>query len=296
MRNKLNPALVSALQAMGRPLSEEDVRRRAGRLRAISGAKVSRMIEQAVNRTLMQRTLNVSREELRRLAKEARGEWERILTEHRVLRESRARVEDDRRELRDVLARLADERSERGEPADGRLSIEELVARSEERGAREEGELEHELRRLVRSLSRGTDPRAVEDEVVHRSVRALRETRRRASEERRRMHTDEVDRLERRVAKLLESLDETEVVLRRLEAAKAIDVGLPSLYRVVQGLSEEEENRELKQELMAAIFEANLTLKRESEILQPRPRPEPRPSAGTAAPGPASSRPTSAAS
>ena len=61
--------------------------------------------------------------------------------------------------------------------------------------------------------------------------------------------------------KLLQSLEETSEVLRRVSAAKSIDTGLPSLYRVVQGLSNEDENMELKKELMSAIFEANVSLR-----------------------------------
>ena len=270
MRKKLNTALNDALRSMGRPVSEEELRQRGGQLRAISGAKVSRMIEQAVNRTLMQRTLNVSPDELRQLVYQARGEWKRLLQAHRVLSASRAKVQEDKRELEDVLARLQEERGSGDGP---HRSVEELLAESEERGARREDQLEHELRGLVRSLASGADARHVEEEVVRRSIAALRATRAQAREERLRLHTDQVDKLERRVAKLLESLEETEEMLRRLQASRTMDEGLPSLYRVVQGLSEDEENRALKKELMAAIFEANLTLQREGGLLSAAPAP-----------------------
>jgi chromosome segregation ATPase len=213
-----------------------------------------------VNRTLMQRTLNVSREELRDLVSQARGEWKRIIASHRTLRESRERLAEDRRQLEGVLAGM--QGGSRGGPA----PIEEL----ESAGAaiREEEHLEHDLRKIVRALRVEPKERMeAENAVVERALEALREGRERLRRERVEMQADEVERLERRVAKLLKSLSDTEEVLRRLEAAKSIDVGLPSLYRVVQGLSDDEQNRELKRELLDAIFEANVELRRATEVL-----------------------------
>jgi hypothetical protein len=43
---------------------------------------------------------------------------------------------------------------------------------------------------------------------------------------------------------------------------KNIDLGIASLYKVVQGLPMEEANRALKQELMTVIFHANVDLQK----------------------------------
>lgn len=67
--------------------------------------------------------------------------------------------------------------------------------------------------------------------------------------------------LERRILKLTRQLEETEADLRRIAAMKDVELGLPSLYRSVQGLSSEEEARSVKQSLMQAIFQSNLELK-----------------------------------
>jgi len=74
---------------------------------------------------------------------------------------------------------------------------------------------------------------------------------------------NEIDRLERRVAKLTESLDLTEEELKRVAAMKSIDLGVSSIYRSVQGLSSEEANAASKKEMLKNIFEANLALKNE---------------------------------
>ena len=44
----------------------------------------------------------------------------------------------------------------------------------------------------------------------------------------------------------------------------AIDPGVPSIYREVQGLSTEEANRQEKAELLKRIFEQNLVLQKKA--------------------------------
>lgn len=71
----------------------------------------------------------------------------------------------------------------------------------------------------------------------------------------------QVEQLERRVKKLTESLGTTEAELKRVASMKAIDLGLSSIYRSVQGLSEEDPYTGQKKEMLKTIFEANLALK-----------------------------------
>lgn len=70
----------------------------------------------------------------------------------------------------------------------------------------------------------------------------------------------EIELLRRRVGKLTESLGLTEQELVRLREAKEADPGMASIYREVQGLSMDDARSELKRQLMASIFEANLDL------------------------------------
>lgn len=74
-------------------------------------------------------------------------------------------------------------------------------------------------------------------------------------------HNREVDILKRRIEKLTELLGMTEEELKRVLKMKAIDPGLASIYRSVQGLSADDDQVEVKKALMGAIFQANLELK-----------------------------------
>jgi len=71
----------------------------------------------------------------------------------------------------------------------------------------------------------------------------------------------QISQLERRVAKLTESLGLTEAELKRIAKLKNIDLGVASLYRTVQGLSVEEAGAEQKKEMLKNIFDANMTLR-----------------------------------
>lgn len=74
-------------------------------------------------------------------------------------------------------------------------------------------------------------------------------------------HRSEVSLLERRIAKLARSLEETEEELKRTVLVHPNDPGLASAYRHVQGLALSEENREQKLALLAQILRANLELR-----------------------------------
>lgn len=70
-----------------------------------------------------------------------------------------------------------------------------------------------------------------------------------------------IDRLERRVAKLMTALDQSERALARALQSRAIDDGVASIYRVVQGLKGDESQLEQKRAMMAEIFSANFELR-----------------------------------
>ena len=76
---------------------------------------------------------------------------------------------------------------------------------------------------------------------------------------------EQIDLLERRVRKLNEHIDLTEAELKRIMKMKSIDGGVSSLFRTVQGLSEEDENAEQKAGMLAVIFEANLAMQASSK-------------------------------
>jgi hypothetical protein len=96
-----------------------------------------------------------------------------------------------------------------------------------------------------------------EREVLALAVRKMEAEHHNLREE----HSKQVELLERRLAKLSEALESTEGELQKAVAQKNAAPGVASVYRTVQGLSDVENDAELKREMMVKIFEANLELK-----------------------------------
>jgi hypothetical protein len=71
--------------------------------------------------------------------------------------------------------------------------------------------------------------------------------------------------LERRLAKLASTLEQTERALQRAAASQNLERGIESLYRVVQGLSESDPQVDQKRAMMREIFRANLELRSQFE-------------------------------
>ncbi|HED64542.1 MAG TPA: hypothetical protein ENJ09_03200 [Planctomycetes bacterium] len=74
---------------------------------------------------------------------------------------------------------------------------------------------------------------------------------------------NQIAQFERRVKKLTQSLERTEQELKRVASMKDVDMGVASLYRTVQGLSEEDDLFEAKREMLKNIFDANVALRAE---------------------------------
>lgn len=106
----------------------------------------------------------------------------------------------------------------------------------------------------------------ITDEIIERAVREAREewdaslppSDAYAEAE---TYKQQVELLQRRLAKLTESLGLTERELDRVRRMKSIDPGIESIYRDVQGLAGDDDRTNLKRELMSKIFAANLDLK-----------------------------------
>ncbi|NUP97621.1 MAG: hypothetical protein HUU28_15790, partial [Planctomycetaceae bacterium] len=113
------------------------------------------------------------------------------------------------------------------------------------------GELDREI--LVR----------IEREVVASALREMNEQLERTTREHRSEAQERIELLERRIAKLSESLGMTEAELQRVMTAKSIDPGVASIYKSVQGLSATAVQAELKKTLMSKIFEANVELQKQ---------------------------------
>lgn len=186
-----------------------------------------------------------------RMASDAGGDrfvhWSEVETElDKIRTELGEQMERMRQDTKDLAARTADE-AEVEQTEQERDLIAELRTIFAEEGKKIEG-LKPLERRVVALVELG-----------------LRENRQRALEAHVAEHTMQVEMLERRISKLNKSLGTTADALKRVSAMKAVDGGIASIYRDVQGLSEEDAQAELKKELMADIFKANVALKKDIE-------------------------------
>jgi hypothetical protein len=99
--------------------------------------------------------------------------------------------------------------------------------------------------------------------VVASALREVQEQVRRALPDETREQSERIEILERRIAKLSESLGMTESELQKVLAQRSVDGGVASVYKNVQGLSASAAQAELKKTLMSKIFEANVELRRQ---------------------------------
>jgi hypothetical protein len=73
------------------------------------------------------------------------------------------------------------------------------------------------------------------------------------------VHTNEIELLERRIQKLSRALEDAHTQLESAQVGAVIDPGVASAYRTVQGLRDPEGGP--KRDMLAKLFEANLELR-----------------------------------
>lgn len=253
-------ALTKTIRRWAKPTTVDDLARRGVRkVHSVSMTRIAALLEKAVNRTLIERTLESGSDEALTLSHTARDEFLR-LSEKAI------------QEGEDGTATLSDPLRSRATSTLDRLKR-ELVKRRQTLADHErqlsEGELDaaldQKLARRMRELfvehaGRGDD-RALEEKVVEMSLGELRVARRSARLARLEEHQREINKLERRIAKLSVLLGETEDALRKMREGRFDDVGVSSIYDSVQGLDERDEQYEHKSSLMKVLFEANMAMR-----------------------------------
>ena len=249
---ELNSALADAVREFGSPTTPKELESRGLRkVRYVPVRKISEMIEKAINRTILERTLGDGNGDLSALVEHAQAGMLGLLKGVEDVVASQGAISRSRDELLEELAEMRRERAQAtpivaADPSDP--TVQKMVAA---------------IRETFAKLGpRTPDVVTVEHEFTERAKVLLEEARRRAAAAQIRERDAHVDRLERRVKKLVQSLEETEAALKQIAAMKNIDLGIASLYKVVQGLPMEEANRALKQELMTVIFHANVDLQK----------------------------------
>jgi len=255
MSPKLNEALTDAVRSLGRPTTPEDLQARGvAKLRSISLSEIAGLIERAVNRTLIARTLGKVDDGIESFSQAARQEF------IGMMRSGGAEQRDVEREAESELARLKGELHKRRlEVKSERASVPPPV---DDEAVDRERHTEDELRALFSAWRHSPDGVwRLESDVVALVQKALREEQSVQQEHETRDHLTELDRLERRVAKLSHLLGKKEREIAELVQAKnrGAEEGIASMFFDV-GLSEEDENFEAKTGLLSAIFDANVKL------------------------------------
>ncbi|MEM6671850.1 MAG: hypothetical protein AAF726_03345 [Planctomycetota bacterium] len=255
-RAELDEALTETIRRWGGTTTPEDLEKRGVRkLRTVRMSHVASLIEKAVNRALIARTLDERTDESLAMSESARTEFLRLakaeLDAHREQKETERRATSTLDRLRKELADSKKELADRESRLD--VSVDDSAA---------DDHVTERLRELFAIHAEGKDAqRVLESRTIDVALEEVRAARSRAREMQLAISRREVDRLERRIEKLTVLLDETEQQLRAVRARKTIDPGIASIYEAVQGLDEGDGMFEQKTELMRCIFEANLALR-----------------------------------
>ncbi len=195
-------------------------------------------------------------DELRSSSKKVRG-----LPEQAFLKKvtaERDRIVSERQQAEEQLAHLMGQLSAKRNDLHVRSQM--IVSESAAAGEMLDREMSDQLRTAFEECA--ADPDALLARVTEIALQATGGERAKLVDAQVSEHQREIENFERRIAKLTQSLQMTEEEMRRIAASKNIDPGVASVYRSVQGLNGEDEQVEIKKELMSTIFEANLELKR----------------------------------
>lgn len=256
----LNEELTDAVRRWARPTTPDELKARGVRLRSLSLSRVAALIEKAVNRTMIARTLDEEGrgpQDVSAFSAHARTEFLAMLRgDDDGERASERAVEA---QARGALDKLKDELASKR-----RAVAEEQRALAQVGG--EVGDSDHllvdKLRQLFASWGGSPEnPSPLEREVIELAVAELRRERAAGSAARLADQAKEIDLLARRINKLNTLLGETEAELKQAKRRAAADPGVGSVYSEVQGLDGEGEEFEKKAELMASIFQANLEMR-----------------------------------
>lgn len=270
----LGEELTEVVRRWATTTTPEELKARGVRsVRSVSMNRVAGLIEKAVNRTLLSRTLGGTDDEHHAFSEAAREEFVRMV---------RGIDEGQRSEsLADSPAETALDRLKQDLRTRRAELHKQQTALSADRGAstHEDGELEQRLRRVFAAWgAEGSELTPMQEEIVRVSIAELRAERRRSRQVLIDQHRKEMDILERRLTKLSIELERTEAELARMAARgiQAENAGIASEYTEVQGLPSNDGDYERKGALMSAIFEANLELQAKLAAPLQLARPEPR--------------------
>ena len=258
MNANSNQAQTEAVRQWAMPTTPEDLKRRGvSNLHSVSMSRVANLIEKAVNRTLLARTLDNQADNAESFSTAARNEFMQLLNSQQPARDELVDVEQHAVSAIDQLKSELASRKHEIEREQAAINSVDGVAEAGDDTVREE------LRALFKKWGGDpANPTTLENEVLEVAVKSLRRERATSQRQRLEIHQRENLQLERRIAKLSQLLEVSEAERKRFEAAAGhFEAGIASEFDSVQGLSSQDALYEKKSMLMTAIFEANLEMR-----------------------------------
>ena len=242
------------------------------KLNLVGSSQITRAVAEAVRRGLS-RQFVVTEAQLEEAVKAIGGELMkrlkansksvRGLPKDAFLREVRAdkkRIEAAREAARRELDEMLEKLKSSHEEVERREA--ELVRESRASGEVQDQEITDRIAAIFAGGDGSMDVESLRQKITELALGSLQGERDKSIEAQMAEHRGDVEQYERRIAKLTQSLSLTEVELKRIAAAKNIEIGIGSIYRTVQGLSSDDDSYETKKELMSSIFAANLELQK----------------------------------
>lgn len=263
-------SILKALRSESRPVDLDFVRRRQSRARMITTSTLERIVAELVENVVLEGR-GEQWLEAGAIGEQAGAEFRRLLAEHQKALDEKGQAERDRERLMRQISHLRgelDRQTERLETERFRDSPDVRISFASIE------EMELRMRRLLGRLlhapgtgaAAGTaaqlDPLEMKEafaQILHETLDRERE---RAAVELSAAGTREVDRLERRVAKLKHTLSRTEGALANLasDGAAQAAVGAAALPAGVRPPTRPEDERK-KQRLLKTLFVNNLKLR-----------------------------------
>lgn len=257
MRVKLARSIFELFTKEGRNTSVSDLKREGVQNVTILGAdQLSVLIERALDRALEQRVLEMSAPEKARLLERAQQEFETLRAELQGLEGEAAKKREELTSLEGRISTLHKD----FESANASMDAELLAAARMESATRVP---EPDVAVLVNLMMQsGVASTAVAERAARAIAEHLRREREIAAQSAAAEQRARVELLERRLAKLNETLAKTEADLEDALQNSNREEGVASIYKTVQGLRASARDFEKKRALLSELFQKNLTLQK----------------------------------
>jgi hypothetical protein len=257
----IKETLKDAVRQMSFRTSLDSLRKKGVQQVSVLGVdRIVGLIEQAVHRSLKTHLVGIEREAV---ADATKAEFLRLLRSNEDLQREKSEIQQLRERAEEEIDQLRRELAR-----DSRALASKLSQGSLEHAARyigENAEIAAKVRMLTQALNGSATAGELEQKLMELVMDVVSGERQATAAARTALRDREVDNLQRRITKLNETLAATEHRLQQVAAMKAVDGGISSLYREVQGLADGESQVGKKKELMAEIFKANLKLQKRGQ-------------------------------